>query len=200
MKEYTLTYAKNQIDWKSVPKIEITEFFLDKGEDITATAQLAYNDDALLVHLITKENNYRKVETDQLGSPCEDSCLEFFFSPINGDRRYFNIEFNSNGCMFLGIGSSVDDLTRLTFVEDNMFEPEIKEFDGGWEIYYSIPYSFIKRFFKDFEAKKGGKIYGNCYKCSDLGEHPHYIAWNPIVKLPRSSFHNPDCFGLLIFG
>ena len=122
MKEYTITRTEN-VDWSKVPVIEINEFYGEKAEEITAKAQIAYNDEALLIHLSTNEKNYRKVETDTLGMPCEDSCLEFFFSPINGDKRYFNIEFNANSCMFLGMGSSVNDLTRLTFVDEELFRP-----------------------------------------------------------------------------
>ena len=200
MKEYILTHVTKSADWAKIPVININEVFGTKYDDISATAQIAYTDDAFLIHLSTVESNYRRVETETLGSPCEDSCLEFFFSPINGDKRYFNIEFNSNGCMFLGIGSSVSDLTRLTFTDGELFNPEIIENADGWEISYSVPFSFIRRFFKDFKAEKGGYIFGNCYKCSDLGEKPHYYTWNPIVELPRSSFHNPDCFGKMIFG
>ncbi len=129
MKEYTITYVKNNADWANIPEIEINEVFGKKYDDISAKAQVAYTSDCLLLHLSTVESNYRKVEKDALGSPCEDSCLEFFFSPINGDKRYFNVEFNANGCMFLGMGSSVYDLTRLIFVGDELFKPEIIEND-----------------------------------------------------------------------
>jgi hypothetical protein len=200
MKEYVITHVTDKVDWNTVPVIEIDEIYSVKAEGVTAKAQIAYNDEALLVHLSTKENNYRRVENGPLGSPCEDSCLEFFFSPIENDKRYFNVEFNVNGCMYLGMGSSVNDLTRLIFAGDELFHPEINALDDGWEICYSIPYSFIRRFFKEFKAEKGASIRANCYKCSDKGEHPHYMTWCPIVKLPRSSFHNPDCFGKMIFG
>jgi hypothetical protein len=200
MKEYIITKVENKADWASIPVINIDEVYGVKPEGISASAQVAYNDEALLIHLKTTEKNYRRVETDALGSPCEDSCLEFFFSPINGDKRYFNVEFNANGCMYLGMGSSVNDLTRLIFAGDELFKPEIKTLDEGWEICYSIPYSFITRFFKEFKAEKGLNIRANCYKCSDKGEQKHYLTWCPIVKLPRSSFHNPDCFGTMIFG
>lgn len=200
MKEYVITYVENKADWAKIPEIDINEVFGKKYGEISAKAQLAYTKDAFLVHLSTVEENFRKEETGQLGMPCEDSCLEFFFSPVNNDKRYFNIEFNFNGCMYLGFGSSVDDLTRLLFAEEELFRPQIKETQNGWEIFYSVPFEFVLRFFKDFKAEKGGFIMGNCYKCSDLGGKPHYYSWNPIVELPRSSFHNPDCFGKLIFG
>lgn len=200
MKEYVITHVENQPDWEKIPKIDINEVFGKKYDEITAEAQIAYTDNAFCVHLSTVEENYRKVETGTVGMPCEDSCLEFFFSPINNDKRYFNIEFNANGAMFLGMGSSVDDLTRLVFAEEDLFKPYIIENDKGWEIFYTVPFDFITRFFKEFKAGKGKFIYANCYKCSDLGDKPHYYTWCPIVKLPRSSFHNPNCFGKMIFG
>lgn len=115
MKEYIITYVENKPDWEKIPKLDINEVFGKKYDEITAEAQIAYTKEAFLVHLSTVEENFRKVETGTVGMPCEDSCLEFFFSPINDDKRYFNIEFNANGAMFLGMGSSVDDLTRLVF-------------------------------------------------------------------------------------
>ena len=60
MKEYTIEPIKN-VDWSKIPAIEINEFFGEKVEEITATAQIAYNDEALLIHLSTNEQNYRKV-------------------------------------------------------------------------------------------------------------------------------------------
>ena len=81
MKEYVITHTKN-VDWNKIPLIEINEFYGEKAEEITATAQIAYNDETLLIRLTTCEKDYRKVETDALGMPCEDSCLEFFFCTL----------------------------------------------------------------------------------------------------------------------
>lgn len=91
-------------------------------------------------------------------------------------------------------------LLALFFAEEELFKPQIIENEKGWKISYTVPFEFVLRFFKEFKAEKGKYVYANCYKCSDLGDKPHYYTWNPIVELPRSSFHNPDCFGKMIFG
>ena len=198
MKEYTITYVENKPDWEKIPKLDINEVFGKKYDEITAEAQIAYTKEAFLVHLSTVEENFRKVETGTVGMPCEDSCLEFFFSPINDDKRYFNIEFNANGAMFLGMGSSVDDLTRLVFAEEELFKPQIIENEKGWEIFYTVPFEFVLRFFKEFKAEKGKYVYANCYKCSDLTEPPHYFSWSPILGDPFT-FHRTEGFGTMTF-
>ena len=89
-----------------------------------------------------------------LGAPYEDSCLEFFFAPMDGDIRYFNIEFNSNRCLYLGFGRCMEDHTR--FVHDEGVEilsPKASLTETGWEIFYTVPDKFIRRFFPDFEIK-----------------------------------------------
>ena len=38
---------------------------------------------------------------------------------------------------------------------------------------------------------------GNCYKCGDRTEHPHFLAWNP-VHTPTPDFHRPEFLGEMI--
>ena len=186
--------------WADIPMLEIDNAYFETPDHIKAYAQIAYDDEAILVHLSTKERVIRAVETGPLGSPCEDSCLEFFFCPNENDMRYFNIEFNMNGCVYLGIGSNVKDLVRL-FPEEkfnDIFTPDIRKAADGWEIFYRVPYTLIRRFFPDFKVYEGKEIRANCYKCADLSEPPHYLSWNPIVGEPFT-FHKSACFGKMIF-
>ncbi|MBQ8309514.1 MAG: hypothetical protein IJX80_00695 [Clostridia bacterium] len=186
--------------WDAIPMLEIDHPYFETPDHIKAYAQIAYDDEAILVHLSTKERVIRAVENGPLGSPCEDSCLEFFFCPTEGDKRYFNIEFNSNGCMYLGFGSGIVDLVRL--VPDGgaeIFSPDIRKGDGEWEIFYRVSHSFVRRFFPDFKVYAGKRMRANCYKCADFSEPPHYLAWSPIVGEPFK-FHRPECYGEMIFG
>ncbi|MBQ7600824.1 MAG: carbohydrate-binding family 9-like protein [Lachnospiraceae bacterium] len=165
---------------------------------IRAFAQLLWDEEAFYVRLWAEEARVRREEHGPLGMPCEDSCLEFFFAPCPPDRRYFNLEFNPNACLYLGIGSSIRDLTRL--VPENaeeLFCPEVRMTEGGWEIRYRVPFSFVRRFFPDFRPHPGMKLRGNFYKCGDLTEREHYLSWNPISVIPVS-FHRPDDFGELV--
>ena len=186
--------------WDAIPTLEIDHTYFETPEHIKAHAQIAYDDEAILVHLSTEERVIRAVENGPLGSPCEDSCLEFFFCPAEGDKRYFNIEFNSNGCMYLGFGSGIVDLVRLLPDEGwDVFTPKINRREGAWEIFYRVPYSFVRRFFPDFAVTVGKKMRANCYKCADFSEPPHYMAWSPIVGEPFK-FHRPECYGEMVFG
>ena len=95
-------------------------------DSVCGQASVCAVEDALLVHSELCCAEIRAVETGPLGMPCQDSCMEFFFCPVPGDDRYFNFEWNANGCLFLGMGSGHTDLTRL-IVDDRqtLFAPHI---------------------------------------------------------------------------
>ena len=202
MKTYNIKKVSASPDWSAIPSLEIDERYFDTPSDIHSKAQIAYGEDRLYVHLSVTEPETRAVETGPFGSPCEDSCLEFFFSPMEGDKRYFNIEYNSLGCVWCGFGSSVADLIRLHPESDPLFSdtfsPKIDVHEGGWDIEYTVPFEFIRRFFPDFQVYEGKKIRANCYKCSDLATPANYLSWSPIVGEPFK-YHRPECFGEMIF-
>ena len=199
MKTYEIHKVSGMVEWDTVPVIKIDHPYMRTPESIKAYAQLCYNEEALLVHLSTVEAKIRAVENGPLGHPWEDSCLEFFFCPEENDNRYFNIEFNSNGCLYLGFGTVIPDRTRLVKADINeVLCPKINLTDDGWEIFYRIPYSFIRVFDPDFKVYEGKTIKANCYKCADLSEPPHYLSWSVVSENPFT-YHNPSCFGTMKF-
>lgn len=113
--------------------------------------------------------------------------------------RYFNFEFNPNACMYLGIGSCLQDLTRLLPEGDGqIFLPRTARTQEGWEIEFRIPYSFIRRLFPAFDPQSQTAIRANCYKCGDRTAKPHYLAWSKITG-KALTFHSPQSFGLMRF-
>ena len=199
MKTYEIKRMDKGSDWSDKPVIDIDTPYLDTPDTVKAWAQLAYDDEAILVRLWTEEYQHRATEVGPVGKPYEDCCLEFFFSPMENDGRYFNFENNAIGCCFLGIGSGLSDLVRLIpDTDEDLFDRSVAHFEGGWEIEYRFPYSFIKRFFPDFTVYKGKKIRANCFKCADLTEPPHYLSWSPVTE-ENFTFHKPECFGEMIF-
>jgi hypothetical protein len=152
------------------------------------------------VHLWIEVPQVRAVETGPIGMPCKDSCLEFFFQPVNGDPRYINVEFNSNGCLYLGIGTCLQDLIRLLPEEDicAILEPIIQKTEKGWEIYYRIPYTFVRRLFPEFAVASGDTIRANVFACSDLSQPHYYLSWSSITEEPFT-FHHSSCFGSMKF-
>ncbi len=199
MDTYTIVKRPAELDWGKIPALQIDHWHQTEPMPISAQAQICYDDTALYVRLSAVEPNIKATYSGLLDEVSEDSCLEFFFSPKAGDRRYFNIEINPNGAMYLGFGPSINDLMRL-IPEEKQIVPQITMTGDGWIVEYAIPYSFIRVFFPDFSPVSGDTMKANCYKCADAGENnpPHSLCWKPVVPR-RCSFHNPDCFGTMIF-
>lgn len=198
MKEYTITRCNGQPDWSTVPALQIDELYKTPAVPITAQAQICYDDNALYIHMCAQEKNIRAEHTGPLDEVCEDSCLEFFFCPMPDDKRYFNIEMNPNGAMYLGFASSCDDLVRL-ICEQPVIEPVINRTETSWDVTYSLPFAFVRRFFPEFSPAPGGSIRANCYKCGEKTDPKHFLCWCPVVPRP-CAFHNPDIFGNMYFG
>ena len=197
MREYCIVKKPEVLDWNNIPKLSIDHLLWSDPIDIKAEGALCYDNEYLYVKLRAVEKNIRAEHTGRIGIPCEDSCLEFFFSPMDGDSRYFNIELNPNGCLYLGFGSNRYNLHRL-IAREEPFNVETARTEDGWMVTYRIPWDFIRLFFPDFKANSGVTMRGNFYKCGDLTPQPHYFSWNPIT-LANPEFHCPEQFGFLRF-
>ena len=196
MKHYTIARVTGRPNWKDIPVLNIDEQLWRPPVDISACAQLAWDDRRLYVRLRATEATIRAEHTGPLGMPCQDSCLEFFFSPVPGDTRYFNIEYNPNACLYLGYG---DGRTSARLLPDrDRFEPEVTRTPGGWQVEYCVPFDFVQLFAPGFRPAPGSAMRANCYKCGDLTPAEHYLAWNPCGG-DRPNFHRPGDFGLMTF-
>ena len=199
MNTYYLKHVSEGFSWDGIPTLTIENIYKGERHGIEAYAQIAWADDAFHVHMWTIEPETYAESKEPFEYPADDSCLEFFFSPMEETTRYFNIEFNSLGCFFFGLGTSKEDLIRLVpLKKKDIFSERIIKHEDGWEIFYTVPYELIRRFFNRFEPFVGKKIRANCYKCSVKGNYPHYLTWNPNGAV-MGSFHNTDIFGEMIF-
>ena len=79
MKEYIIRPFTR---WEDIDNLEISERMWTPPVDIGACAKIGWTEDALLVRLEAHEALIRAEETGPLGHPWEDSCLEFFLSPV----------------------------------------------------------------------------------------------------------------------
>ena len=183
--------------WEDIEPLAIDECLWLPIADIAARGRIARTAEALLVRLEAREAAVRAVETGPLGRPWEDSCLEFFFSPVEGDPRYVNIEINPNACACIGLGDG-SFRTRLLPGQD-WLAPRVFTLPDGWGVEYRVPFAFIRTLFPGFAGAPGGVIRANCYKCGDLTRTPHYLAWNP-VRSEAPDFHRPLDFGEMILG
>lgn len=197
MRTYTITRKSAPVAWEAVPALPIDIALWGTETDVKAQAQVCYDDAALHVRLVAVEKNIRAEEDGLLGEPSDDSCLEFFFSPDPADARYFNVEFNPNGCVYLGFGSDRYNLVRF-IPEQPCIHPVISWTEDGWELRYSIPFTFIRQFFPNFAPVSGGSICANFYKCGDQTPKRHYLCWNEVASV-KPDFHLREYFGTLYF-
>ncbi|MBE6933811.1 MAG: hypothetical protein E7462_01985 [Ruminococcaceae bacterium] len=197
MKSYTLKKVNGAPNWAEIPTLQMDVVY--NPADVSAWGQLCWDDTGIYVHLQAREANIRDEVRDLLGGICEDSCLEFFIRPTEA-MSYFNIEFNPGCNVYLGFATSRHDIVRL-IPKDHMelLQPHANRTEDGWEIFYHIPFTFIRRFFPDFTPREGWQFYGNCYKCGDATAHPHHFAWNE-VQPGVLDFHCPAYFGRMILG
>jgi len=195
MNQYTILRRKEPFSWEQIPALPVSNQLWGTETDITAQAQLCYDGEAIYVAMEATERHIRAEECGKLGMPCLDSCLEFFFCPIPGDNRYFNIEYNPNCCLCFGFGG--DCRVRLV-VKEELLAPQVTRTEAGWRIEYRIPFQLIRQFVPEFTPASGTAIRANCYKCGELTVRNHYLSWNP-VELPKPCFHCPPHFGIMYF-
>lgn len=186
-----------RLEWSAVPAVELAHTGWLEAGAVEAKAQLCCVGDDLWVRLEAKESPIRATVTAPLEPVCVDSCLEFFLAPWPGDSRYFNFEFNPLGTMILAFGGQV--ATRVRQVVKNVeqtFLPRPFFTEDGWGIEYRIPAAFLRIYDPSFSF--GGEMRGNFYKCGDLTEAPHYLAWSPLSS-ETPDYHRPQDFGTLKF-
>ena len=199
MRTYTIKKIQGAPNWETVPVMPIDNVCWNKGADISAQAQICWDENNLYLKLQAREAEIRMEEKGRTAEPCLDSCLEFFFRPTDA-MDYFNVEFNPNAALWLGYGSEQVYLIRLLPPHlDRDFKPEVTFTDDGWAITYQIPFFFIRRFFPQFAPVEGYRMWANAYKCGDKTSTPHYFSWNP-MSCEKPAFHRPQDFGCLIFG
>ncbi len=200
MNHYTITKVGGKPQWENIPSLDVNNYQWLPELDIQMKAQICYSDEGIHVHLRAWEQNIRAEHNAPVSMVCEDSCMEFFFRPMEDDLRYFNFEINPNGCTYIGFGPDMPNLVRLLPQEEDTFlEKSVGYTEGGWEAFFTVPVSMVQVFFPEFRLTPGKKIYANCYKCGDETVQPHFMAWN-YVDVPEPSFHQPAHFGLMELG
>lgn len=198
MRTYTITKVSGTPDWSKIKALDVDNYQWCETLDIRMKSQICYDETGIYVHLRAWEKDIRAELTAPLSMVCEDSCMEFFFRPVAEDMRYFNLEINPNGQMFIGFGYNAEDFVRLAPEgEDDFLEKRWNYTEDGWEVFYKIPISLIQIFFPGYQLQSGMTIYANSYKCGDETVKPHFISWN-FVDVPEPSFHQPAHFGQMI--
>lgn len=177
MQTFTVTYPWDENGY--TPKITYT---------------LDVNETGFTMHITAYEKNPKRVMTEHFQHVHLDSCVEWFvnFLPEKCDR-YFNFEVNANGVLNTHFRKDRYDTTNLTKTDAEALNIIPTIFDDRWEISYTVPFTWIKKFIPEFEYKKGMTIKCNFYKCGDETEFPHYGIWN-VSPLDAPDFHRPEFF------
>lgn len=197
MKSYTIVKSSGAPDWDAIAPLQINCVLWAPDCGIRMEQKLCYDDTALYVFQRAYESDIRAEYTAPLSPVHEDSCMEFFFA-FGADERYFNFEINPNGCIELGFGPDRKNRVRLCHkAERETFQPCCVRAADGWTAEYCLPLDFFRLFYPDFRLVPGVRFRGNCYKCGDRTEHPHYLAWNPVNTL-SPDFHRPEFLGEMI--
>lgn len=200
MNKYVITHTNGQPDWDNVPALALDHILWLPDAGIRMTQQICYDEERLYIHQRAAEAHIRAEHTDVLSQVCEDSCMEFFFCPEASSDRYFNFEWNINGCLYLGFRSSSENKVRLQLKDHKkLFHFRSAKTADGWEIFYEIPASFVQIFVPEFSLHPENTFRANCYKCGDKTPNPHYLAWNPVTSA-NPNFHRPQDFGCMILG
>jgi hypothetical protein len=197
MNTYTVQYSSAVVpDWDKVEKAELAHaLWLPRPEGLSVYGQICYDQDNFKVRLAADESEPLARSEGLTDYVHIDSALELFISPLPGDGRYFNFEFNALGTIYLGFGFDRHRSARL-LIPDYRTRFSVAPFrtPGLWGVTLNIPVSFIRIFLPSFEMEKGMILRGNIYKCGDETETPHYLAWNS-VDSEAPDFHRPECFG-----
>jgi hypothetical protein len=165
---------------------------------------IGYTSREILLKYYITEQYFKAEKTETNEMVCEDSCVEFFVSPVD-DGTYYNFEFNGIGTCLLGNGTGREDskrvdpgivskIRRQTSVGKN----PVKELKGpfSWTITIAIP---IETFFQHkIKELKGKTFRANFYKCGDMLSVPHFLTWNP-VGTEKPDYHRPEYFGVIKF-
>jgi len=134
---------------------------------------------------------------------CKDSCVEFFIS-FEGERNYYNFEFNCLGTCHAAWGIDRYDrqLLNPTVINQIQTHTKIQRVIKNqlslinWQLSLQFPLGIF--LFDDIDSLTGKKATANFYKCCDDLVQPHFITWYP-VKTKKPDFHLKSHFGRIEF-
>lgn len=200
MRTYTLKKITGAPDWSKIEVMPIDNLLWTDSIDVTAQAQLCWDEEAIYLRMEAVEPHIRQVETGPLDEICNDSCLEFFVQPTE-KPIYLNFEINPLCNYLIGHGDgSVHDRLRIRVPDfETRMAPKVEFTEKGWVLTYKVPFAFLQLFFPQFKAGVGVKMRANLFKCGDETVKDHYLAWSPVVS-EEPMFHIPEYFGQLILG
>jgi hypothetical protein len=197
--------------WNEIQPLKLEHYMGEKPEHFPGVdTRLAYDEDALYIIFRVEDRFVCARSKNYQERVCEDSCVEFFFTPgKNRSHGYFNLEVNCGGTAFFHHqkGRQVADLPvssadfgqiQIAHTLPKIVDPEITE-STIWVVEYSLPFAVLGKYAPLTQPCSGVIWHANFYKCADGSSHPHWLTWST-VDMPGPDFHRPEFFGRLVFG
>lgn len=163
-----------------------------------ASFTMAYGTDCIFLKFYIREADI-KANFCRSNTPVHlDSCVEFFIA-FDGEKNYYNLEFNCTGTCYAAYGDEKTKREELkeTWIDLIKCQSLIKKesLPGStfyWELTTIIPLETFGFHSLTSLANKSCKV--NFYKCGDSLPMPHYLCWNEIQS-SSPNFHLPEFFG-----
>ncbi len=198
-------------EWGNIPVETLCHSMGNRPQHFPNTlVKLGYDNNSIALIFQVADRYIRATAAGHQQSVCQDSCVEFFFSPgPESDRGYFNFEINCGGTFLFHFHPRS---TRETFVElpetlcsritshhslPRIVDPEIGQ-SHTWTVAFRIPLDILEEYYRIIAPAPGTVWRCNFYKCADASSHPHWLTWAP-VSAPKPDFHLPRFFGRLVF-
>lgn len=196
--------------WEDIEPVELRNFLGSRpGHFPRVQVKMAYDESALHIIFRVLDQYVIARETSDQNAVCQDSCVEFFFTPgPDPSEGYFNLEANC-------IGTRLVRYQTAPGQNKNPLKPEhlgmirttstLKSAPGGeitepvtWLLQHSVHYRALDPYARINRPSPGGQWRANLYKCADNSSHPHWLCWAPI-NTGQFSYHAPSQFGTLSF-
>jgi len=201
---YFTSLFDSKVDWLSVPTVKIESFHWENSRPFRPASFAQFcgiRGHGLSAKLWSFEENPRCVNTQRDDPVYEDSCLELFLQPVQGNPSYINFEMNCKGAYLSQFGKERGG--RIFLKDLSSIEPRITCFktsnnnNTAWGVEILIPDTLISEVYGVSYTTAPCEIKGNFYKCGDKTQIPHYAAFFPAGSV-ELGFHNPACFGKII--
>lgn len=198
-------------DWHTIDALDINHFpWYQTGLKQNTQVKISADNENLFLQIIAQDN-YSFAKQTELNHMliCEDSCVEFFFSPsgILGSS-YVNLEVNCCGTLHLAYGAGRDNRqfisleaarliqckSSLNLTMNNPVKVE-NEDDTQWIVEIVLPFSVIESLTSERVNKD--KWFANFYRCGGRTE-PQYAVWNNI-DVVEPDYHRPEHFAEISF-
>lgn len=194
-------------NWHTINALEINQYpWYQAGRKQDTQVKLTVNNETLFIQIIAQDK-YSFAKQTELNNMlvCEDSCVEFFFSPSGVlGSSYVNLEVNCCGTLHLAYGEGRDNRQFISLEAASLIQRKSSisssvkiesEHDHEWCVEIALPFAAIEQL--TGESVNKAKWFANFYRCGGRTE-PQYAVWNNI-DVSEPDYHRPEYFGELVF-